>query len=60
MHAGPVRSGGEDAMAAVGVPDATVTGATAGLAAHRLPEHWRLMGRERTFDWVGADGAGTP
>lgn len=22
------------------------------------PMHWRLMGRERTFDWVGPDGAG--
>jgi len=21
------------------------------------PEHWRLMGRDRSFDWVGADGA---
>ena len=24
------------------------------------PERWRLMGRERTYDWVGADGAGPP
>jgi alpha-galactosidase len=24
------------------------------------PERWRLMGRERTFEWVGADGAGSP
>jgi alpha-galactosidase len=24
------------------------------------PSHWRLMGRERTYDWVGADGAGMP
>jgi alpha-galactosidase len=24
------------------------------------PERWRLMGRERTFDWVGADGTGSP
>lgn len=24
------------------------------------PERWRLMGRERAFDWVGADGAGPP
>ena len=23
------------------------------------PERWRLMGRERTFEWVGADGAGS-
>jgi alpha-galactosidase len=22
------------------------------------PERWRLMGRERTYDWVEADGAG--
>ena len=24
------------------------------------PSRWRLMGRERTYDWVGADGAGLP
>lgn len=24
------------------------------------PERWLLMGRERTFDWVGADGSGAP
>jgi alpha-galactosidase len=24
------------------------------------PSRWRLMGRERTYDWVGADGAGPP
>jgi len=24
------------------------------------PTRWRLMGRERTYDWVGADGAGPP
>jgi alpha-galactosidase len=24
------------------------------------PEHWRLMGRDRHFEWVGADGAGPP
>jgi len=24
------------------------------------PARWRLMGRERTYDWVGADGAGPP
>ena len=24
------------------------------------PERWRVMGRERTFEWVGADGAGSP
>jgi alpha-galactosidase len=24
------------------------------------PERWRAMGRERTFEWVGADGAGSP
>lgn len=24
------------------------------------PEHWRLMGRERSFEWVGPDGAGAP
>jgi alpha-galactosidase len=24
------------------------------------PQHWRLMGHERSFDWVGADGAGPP
>lgn len=22
------------------------------------PEHWRLTGGERTYDWVEADGAG--
>jgi alpha-galactosidase len=24
------------------------------------PTRWKLMGRESTFDWVGADGAGLP
>ena len=24
------------------------------------PERWHLMGHERTFDWVGVDGAGLP
>ena len=24
------------------------------------PSRWRLMGHERTYDWVGADGAGPP
>ncbi|MES2177051.1 MAG: hypothetical protein V4550_04225 [Gemmatimonadota bacterium] len=24
------------------------------------PARWRLMGREKTFDWVGADGVGAP
>jgi alpha-galactosidase len=24
------------------------------------PSRWRLMNRERTYDWVGADGAGPP
>src|SRR3989442_1054718 len=24
------------------------------------PARWRLMGRERTYDWVGGDGAGLP
>jgi alpha-galactosidase len=24
------------------------------------PERWRLMGSDRKFDWVGADGAGLP
>ena len=24
------------------------------------PSRWRLMNRERTFDWVGVDGAGLP
>jgi alpha-galactosidase len=24
------------------------------------PARWRLMGRERTYDWVGAEGAGPP
>jgi alpha-galactosidase len=24
------------------------------------PSRWRLMGRERTYDWVGVDGAGPP
>jgi alpha-galactosidase len=24
------------------------------------PSRWRLMDRERTYDWVGADGAGLP
>jgi alpha-galactosidase len=24
------------------------------------PERWRAMGRERTFEWVGVDGAGSP
>jgi alpha-galactosidase len=24
------------------------------------PSRWREMGRERTYDWVGADGAGPP
>lgn len=24
------------------------------------PSRWRLMGRERSYDWVGADGAGPP
>jgi alpha-galactosidase len=24
------------------------------------PERWRLMGRERRYEWVGADGAGPP
>ena len=24
------------------------------------PGSWRLLGREQTFDWVGADGAGPP
>ena len=24
------------------------------------PERWRLMSHERTYDWVGADGAGPP
>jgi alpha-galactosidase len=24
------------------------------------PEHWRLMNRERPFDWMGTDGAGLP
>ena len=24
------------------------------------PSRWRLMGREHTYDWVGADGAGPP
>ena len=24
------------------------------------PSRWRLMGRERTYDWVGADGPGLP
>jgi alpha-galactosidase len=24
------------------------------------PSRWRLMGRERTYDWVGEDGAGPP
>lgn len=24
------------------------------------PSRWRLMGSERTFDWVGVDGAGPP
>src|SRR5256714_10066726 len=24
------------------------------------PEHWRMMGGERTFEWVGADGTGSP
>jgi alpha-galactosidase len=24
------------------------------------PSRWRLIGRERTYDWVGADGAGPP
>jgi alpha-galactosidase len=24
------------------------------------PERWRLMGREQSFEWVGADGAGLP
>jgi alpha-galactosidase len=24
------------------------------------PSRWRLMGHERTYDWVGADGAEPP
>ena len=24
------------------------------------PARWRLMGRERTYDWIGADGVGPP
>lgn len=24
------------------------------------PSRWRLMDRERTYDWVGGDGAGLP
>jgi alpha-galactosidase len=24
------------------------------------PQRWRLMGRERTYEWVGPDGAGVP
>jgi hypothetical protein len=24
------------------------------------PSRWRMMGREWSYDWVGADGAGLP
>jgi alpha-galactosidase len=24
------------------------------------PQHWRLMRRDRTYEWVGTDGAGSP
>ena len=24
------------------------------------PEHWRLMGHDRRFEWVGADGTEPP
>ena len=24
------------------------------------PTRWKIMGAERAFDWVGADGAGVP
>ncbi|MEO7457947.1 MAG: alpha-galactosidase [Gemmatimonadaceae bacterium] len=28
--------------------------------ASLYPSRWKLMGRERTYDWVGEDGAGLP
>ena len=37
-------------------------GADVGLDWQRTvyPARWRLMDRERTYDWVGVDGAGPP